>query len=222
MNENNRRAIVWDVIERIAFRPNPSASWLSVYAKTLHKLWGVEPNWSRFTPDDHFAVPFLTMNCNYLIESAAKYSASLVQDSSKARCHWCNHIDPAYLSKGSLYSASSATVRYPRMQRTQLRGDIEAVLDGMIFHPRCHTHLEDLGIRQVQLDHDRGGLSSHEVRIGGGIENPYVFLFHLRYQFCLVSNEFRNAERHRLINLFVGSVENNQNVNARDLFNFQH
>ena len=41
MNDNKRRAIVWDMIERLAFRPNPPASWLGVYAKTLHGPWGV-------------------------------------------------------------------------------------------------------------------------------------------------------------------------------------
>ena len=34
-------------------------------------------------------------------------------------------------------------------------------------------------------------LSPHEVRVSGGIENAFVFLFHLRYQFCLVSEETR-------------------------------
>ena len=218
MNDNKRRAIVWDMIERLAFRPNPPASWLGVYAKTLHRFWGEQPMRDHFALDDNFSVTFLNLKCSHFIESVAKYSVSLIQDSSTVRCYWQNHIDPEYLSKGSLYSASG---RYPRQQRAQLQRDIEAVLYGMIFHPRCHAHLEDLGVRHVQLDHDRGGLSSHEVRIGGGIENPYVFLFHLRYQFCLVSNQVRQSERQRLIDLFERSIRGNQNVNARDLFDYK-
>ena len=214
MNDNRRRAIVWDMIERLAFRPKPPESWLGVYAKTLHGLWGVEPIWGRFALNDHFDIPFFMLKCDYLIESIDKYSVSLIQDPSTVRCYWQNHIDSKYLSKGSLYSASG---RYPLQQRAQLQRDIEAVLDGMIFHPRCHTHFEDLG---VQLDQSKGGLSSHEVRIGGGIENPYVFLFHLRYQFCLVSNHVRQTERQRLIDLFKRSISNNQDVSAKDLFNF--
>ena len=218
MNDNKRRAIVWDTIERLAFRPNPPASWLAFYARTLHGLWGVEPMWDRFALNDYFDIPFLMLKCDYLIESIDKYSVSLIQDSSIVRCYWQNHIDPEYLSKGSLYSASG---RYPRQQRAQLQRDIEAVLDGMLFHPRCHTHFEDLGILPVQLDRDRGGLSSHEVRIGGGIENPYVFLFHLRYQFCLVSSQARDDEKTRLIDLFENAIRNNDStVNARNLFNF--
>ena len=218
MTENERRAIVWDTIERIAFRPPSPKKWLGVYAKTLHRLWGMEPMWGRFACNDQFDVPFLMLNCNYSIESVAKYSVSLLQDSSTVRCFWQNHIDPQYLSKGSLYSAVG---RYPQQQKAQLRSDIEAVFNGMIFHPRCHTHLEDLGIHHVQLDRGKGGLSSREVRIGGGIENPYIFLFHLRYQFCLVSSQVRQSERQRLIDLFERLIRNNQNVNARDLFDYK-
>jgi len=218
MNDNKRRAIVWDTIERLAFRPNPPKSWLGVYAKTLHGIWGVEPMWNRFALNDHFDIPFLMLKCDFLIESVAKYSVSLIQDSSTVRCHWQNHIDPEYLSKGPLYSASG---RYPREQRAQLQRDIEAVLDGMLFHPRCHAHLEYLVGRNVQLDQGSGGLSSYEIRIGGGIENPYVFLFHLRYQFCLVSAQSRGREKTRLIDLFENAIRNDLTVNARDLFDFR-
>ena len=218
MTGNERRAIVWDTIERTAFRPNPPARWLGVYAKTLHRLWGLDPMWDRFALNDHIDVPFLMLKCDYQIESVAKYSFSLIQNLPTFRCYWENHIDPGSLSKGALYSA---TEPYPHQQRAQLQGDIETVVDGMIFHPRCHAHLEKLGIQQMQLDQDRDGVELHEVRIGGGIENPYVFLFHLRYQFCLVHKDVRRNERQRLIDLFERSIRDRQSVNARDLFNFK-
>ena len=219
MNRNKRRAIVWDTIERLAFRPDSPTSWLGVYATTLHRLWPVGRFWGCFGLNDIIDIPFLMLKCDYQIDSVAKYSVSLIQDSPTARCHWQNQIDPDFISKGSLYSANG---RYPRDQRAQLQGDIEAVLDGMIFHPRCHTHLEELGTRHVRLDQEKGGLESHEIRIGGGIENPYVFLFHLRYQFCLVHKDVRQTERRRLIDLFEKSImEREQNVTARDLFNYR-
>ncbi len=220
MKDNERRAIVWDKIERLAFRPNSPAGWLGVYAKTLHGLWGVEPMWNRLALDDHFNVPFLSLICDYSIDSLEKYSVSLIAD----RCYWQNHIDPGsfkkpYFSKGALYSASS---RFPHQKKEKLRKDVKKVLYGMIFHPRCHSHLEALGSRWVQLDQDRDGLSSKEVRIGGGIENPYVFLFHLRYQFCLVSKQARQTERQRLIDLFERAIRHKKkNVNTRELFDYK-
>jgi hypothetical protein len=133
--------------------------------------------------------------------------------------HWKFHVDPEFHSKASLQTSVD---KYPHQQMGELRRDVEAVLNGMLFHPRCHAHLEDLGGWHVQLDQNSGGLSSHEVRIGGGIENSYVFLFHLRYQFCLVSDQARNDEKTRLIGLFENAIKNNDStVTARDLFNFQ-
>ena len=137
--------------------------------------------------------------------------------------HWKFHVDPGFHSKASLQTTVD---KYPH-QMGELRRDVEAVLNGMLFHPRCHTHLEDLGIRHVQLDREKGGLKSHEIRIGGGIENPYVFLFHLRYQFCLVHTDARRNERLRLVDLFENAIKNknatrnkNATVSARALFNF--
>jgi hypothetical protein len=222
VNDKKRRAIVWEIIERIAFRPSSSndcRSWLGVYAKTLHDLWGIDQTVNRYDSADSIDIPFLMLKCNFTIKSVAEFSVSLIQDPSAVCCYWANHIVPIYLSKGALFSENT---RYPSQQRsTQLRGDIEAVLNGMIFHPRCHTHLEDIGIKPVQLATDKDGLSTREARIGGGIENPYIFLFHLRYQFCLVSNRVRQDERTRLIGLFEDAINHNHtSVNARDLFNF--
>jgi len=221
MNQTERRAIVWDTIERIAFRPssnNDRSTWLGVYAKTLHKLWGMEPMWNHFGSSDIFDIPFLDLKCDYTIENAEKYSVSL-QNSTTSCNYWQNDIDPKYLSKASLYPANA---QYPSQQRAHLQRDIKAVLDGMLFHPRCHTHIENIGIPPMQLDPDKGGLSSHEVRIGGGIENSYIFLFHLRYQFCLVADQVRQTERQRLIDLFDDAIRHNNStvVSPRDLHNF--
>jgi hypothetical protein len=218
MNDNKRQAIVWDTIERLAFRPSSDSdrgAWLGVYARTLHTLWGIEPMWDHFVPNDIINIPFLDMECHFNIENLEKYSVSLIQESSPDLCYWQSHIDPEYLSKGSLYSTNG---RYPRQQRARLQRDIKAVLDGMIFHPRCHVHLQNL---VYELDPNSGGLSSHEIRIGGGIENAYVFLFHLRFQFCLVSNQTRDNEKVRLIDLFENAIWNKLTVSARDLFNFR-
>ena len=222
MNDNERRAIVWETIERIAFRPNQPANWLSVYARTLHNLWGMDRIWAHFRQNDEFIIPFLNLKCCFLIESKSKYNISFVHDSSDCQ-HWQFHVDPGFLSKASLQTCVG---NYPQKQMDELSRDVEAVLNGMLFHPRCHIHLEYLGIPKVQLDQSKGGLSSHDVRIGGGVENPFIFLFHLRYQFCLVHTDARRDERQRLIALFESSIRSGhkkevKEVNARCLFNYK-
>ena len=65
-------------------------------------------------------------------------------------------------------------------------------------------------------------LSPHEVRVSGGIENAFVFLFHLRYQFCLVSEETRHSERSRLVNLFTKAIDERKvKVSAGELFDIR-
>ncbi|MCD6486124.1 MAG: hypothetical protein J7K35_02185, partial [Syntrophobacterales bacterium] len=142
MNANKRRAIVWDKIERLAFRPNPPTKWLGVYAKTLHNLWGMDQVWARFGPVDKFIVTFLNLKCCHFIESESKYEFSFVHDSSDC-LHWKIHVDPGFLSKASLQTPVDS---YPseKMDKKLYR-DVDAVLNGMIFHPCCHTHLEGLG-----------------------------------------------------------------------------
>jgi hypothetical protein len=217
MNDNKRRAIVWDTIERIAFRPNPPAKWLGVYAKTLHDLWGMDRIFARFGLNDEFTVTFLNLRCKHKIESESKYEFSFVHDSSDC-LHLKIHVDPKFCSKASLQVPAG---NYPRQQMGKLSKDVQDVLDGMLFHPRCHVHLEDLGVRYMQLDPEKGGLELHDIRIGGGIENPYIFLLHLRYQFCLVHKDVRRDESQRLIDLFERSIKDNQSVNAKALFNFK-
>ena len=220
MDKKERLAIVWDIIERVAFQPktdNECGTWLGVYAKTLHKLWEVEPVQKCFSSRHIFDIPFSKMQCDCHIESVEEYSISLMDLSADIN-YWHCHIDPRYFSYASLYSSSA---HYPHQQLNELERDVETVLDGMLFHPRCHTHIDKIGVQGRPIDLDVGGLSLHEVRIGVGIENPYVFLFHLRYQCCLVADPARREEKHRLIELFYHSIKNKvQNVSARDLCDF--
>jgi hypothetical protein len=71
-----------------------------------------------------------------------------------------------------------------------------------------HTHIEEHGLMQSAAT-SPPLLALHEIRVSGGIENAFVFLFHLRYQFCLVSDEARGFERNRLVNLFTTAISRN-------------
>ncbi len=91
----------------------------------------------------------------------------------------------------------------------------------MIFHPRTHTHVEEYGL-MLSAPPPLPLLALREIRIGGGIENAFVFLFHLRYQFCLVSEETRGTERARLVNLFTTAIRGNEaHVPPGELFGFR-
>jgi hypothetical protein len=57
--------------------------------------------------------------------------------------------------------------------------DIKIVLESMISHPAIHVHLEHI---------------SHEFRIGFNTKNPFLFLFHIAFQFCDLENNLHNSE----------------------------
>jgi hypothetical protein len=218
LSDAERRAIVWDTVERMAFRPQKPKRWIGVFKRTLHTLWKVEPfPWEN----GKFALPIPDLECRYHAETVEKYNSQLVRHSVNATV-WRIEVDPEYLSRAALHDASG---KYPHQARqSRLRRDVELVLDGMLFHPRNHTHLSELGIGVPERPDLRPADRSRklEVRIGGGIENSFIFLFHLRYQFCLIS-EVRKEERRRLVELFTNAISvNRPTVTARDLFDFRY
>jgi hypothetical protein len=126
-------------------------------------------------------------------------------------------VDPERVSKSASYNESRD---YRIQDGRYLEIDVQNVLDAMIFHPRNHTHLKDCGLIASLL----GGqaLDVQEIRVGGGIENAFVFLFHLRYQFCLVSEETRTRERKRLTDLFTSAIRGRRRtLPPNELFDFQ-
>ena len=219
MTEEKRRyAIVWDAIERMAFRPVRPKTWLSLYKNTLPRLWGLQDGDVKTRINSGFDADFLNISCEYRIEEMGKYSGTISMLADASRAIWTIHVDPDFISKSALYNAAE---RYPDKDRKRhLRGDIQAVLEGMLFHPRHHSHLEDLGVTTTLMETINHGV--HQVRIGGNIENAYVFLYHLRYQFCIVSDSARQEEQNRLIDLFMTAIlENSHTVPAGKLFNFK-
>ena len=82
-------------------------------------------------------------------------------------------------------------------------GDIGAVVDSLIIHPTPHQHLES-------------PLDNHDIRIGGGLINPFLYLFHLRVQLC-PDKDMRTAERKRLISLFDVAIRKNSAIKPNDL-----
>jgi len=202
---DERSAIVWATIERIAFSPSGKdrTSWMRIFALTLPGIWGVEP-WGlgHLKNNDNFPIPsFPGMVCNFAIKDSSKFAVGIHRKGVPASI-WHVETDPAYCSQACL---SVPTTPYPGRSTNHLRSDVERVLDGMIFHPRCHSHLSILDRGMDEGSANFTGLDPHEIRLGGGIENPYVFLLHLRYQFCLVES-IRKNERDRLILLFESAI----------------
>lgn len=217
--ELKRLAFVWDTIERLAFKPSDQKHWLSVFERTLHTLWGIHAADVQTRRLAGFDILPLNVACEYTVETALKYSVSIMNVAAQDSCCWTVHVDPSYVSKAAWPVKMD---KYPRQEQEKcLRKDITRVLNGMVFHPRNHAHGDLLGIAP-DLGAAGPGLPCHEMRLGGGIENAFAFLTHLRYQFCLLSKDVREAEKTRLVNLFTTAISNKRPViTPADLFNFK-
>jgi hypothetical protein len=216
MNERQRRAITWETIERIAFQPKDQASWLQIYGRSLGPFWRVQAA-DVVLEINGFEAGFLNLACQYQVEALHEYNVRIINAASDRKYSWSLEVDPAYCSKASLVGPQQS---YPRQDMGKhLQADVKAVLEGMLFHPRAHCHGEDI---EMTLSLTDGALSAHEVRLGGGIENAFTFLTHLRYQFCLVSEDVRKAEKTRLVDLFTTAISEKRSVvPAANLFDFR-
>ena len=223
MTGNERRAIVWDRVEQLAFRPeDKKESWLRCYSKKLHNLLQLEPIWIKDGSQGHFQIAEVKIKCEYRIESQNSYVACLRQMGSE-RTIWSVHVDADYLSKAALHMAE---VDYPETEiEHHLRSDIESVLDGMLLHPRNHVHLSALGFKTAG-DNDPACkmLKAKKIRVTSSAYNGFTFLYHVAFQICVVSQPARDQERIRLTKLFekaMRRVNPFQKVDPRNLFDFQ-
>jgi len=216
MIERQRRAIVWDTIERIAFQPKDPSGWLKKFGVSLDRFWQTQNGDVQIT-ENGFDAWFLNVACEYEVEARDKYSVSIINAKSDRKLSWSLHVDSSYCSKSSLVVVPGV---YPTPHvANDLRGDVTAVLDGMLFHPCNHCHGEDM---ELTMNLASTSLSSHEVRVGGGIENAFVFLTHLRFQFCLLNEELRNTEKTRLIELFTKAIKDKRHsVPAKEILNLK-
>jgi hypothetical protein len=213
MVEKDRLTIVWREIESKAFHPlgREIETWLQVYKRSLSKLWDIAPS-PAGKSNASFNLPISSFQCCFSNddEKGLKFTVAI---SSAERTFWHLEVDPGYYSKTD---GLNQTKNYPREHKNNrdLEKDIEIVLDGMLFHPHCHMHGDKLNIQPL----GNHALDSHEIRLGGGIENLFIFLAHVRYQFCLVSHDKREEEKSRLVKLFTGAITDNQNITPVQLF----
>jgi hypothetical protein len=216
MDEKERRAIVWREIESKAFHPfgKKIERWLQIYKRSLPNLWEVaQPLPGK--PDDPFDLPISSLQCWFFNGdgSGLKFTAAI---SAAERTFWQLEVDSGFYSKTD---GLNQTKEYPSEHKNDrdLKSDVETVLDGMLFHPRCHIHGDKLAIPSL----DNHALDPHEIRLGGGIENLFMFLAHVRYQFCLVSPDKRNEEQSRLVQLCTAAIAHKSNITPAQLFPIQ-
>jgi hypothetical protein len=205
------QTVLWQKIIEIAFSPKKDEikSWLHHYCKGLKDFWGIENlPWPNNTLSNSVKHAPYAITIDFNLEALQKPKISLILE--EADFIMDHDVDTAYFCPKE-HILSICFPFYKNVFLKFTKDHVSNVLDGMIFHTRAHQHLG------YPYKDDR-----HEIRIGGGIDNPFLYLFNLRYQLCPNPDE-REREETRLVTLFECKLRElpgnpSTTINAKELF----
>lgn len=208
------RAYLWQDIIRLGFCPSgekEQKKWLHQYLKSLRDFF--ELNSSPAPPKSNSKIEFsysisIGLDIEGSITKKDKFMVKFLYlpPSHNSALIWNHDVDGTYFTFPIQDFLTHHNQRNPARRKffdKDFDEDIKLVLDGLIFHPAAHQHIES-------------PIDKHEIRIGGGIGNAFLFLFHLRYQFCPF-DEKRKAEERRLVELFKNALRENSQLAASQL-----
>lgn len=215
MSGNNVLTFIWKEIIRLGFSPkkdNEIKKWMNLYFGSLDGFWGLnEYPFNRKKETIDFNELNLSIQLKGFNKNLMRSPVSIdFYDIDKELIIWSHDVDNKYFFISDYINEikdkdfmGKSDANLDKFRKSITKEKIKAVLDGLIFHPRVHQHMHFL-------------FDNHEIRIGGGIENPFLFLFHLRYQLC-PSLEQKEAEEERLIELFKNYFEKNKKITKSEL-----
>ncbi len=213
------QAYLWQEVIRLGFSPSSDKDkklWLVQYGKSLKEFWEIEeypptPKWKSTYTTSLSSSTKINILIDYSISNLSKFSVKFLYIPNKQELMWTHDVDNNYF----LFPKQSILNKYQKFKQSKKEFKnfapsvrtkiISEISDGLLFHPAVHQHINS-------------PIDEHEIRIGGGIYNPFVFLFHLRYQLC-PDEDKRNNEKKRLAQLFEKAIVNNTILKANDLLN---
>lgn len=209
INEQTVRAYLWQDAIRLGFSPASKKDqkiWLHQYGQSLKEFWGIDcyPN----PPSDNKSFIIAEISClstldlhlEYAVESSQKFSVRFSYNQKILM--WTHDVDNQYFTFPAQPFLTYHNKRSSVIDRFT-PNDVKAIIEGLLLHPAAHMHL-------------KSPIDNHAIRVGGGIDNPFQFLFHLRYQLCPFPQK-REAERDRLIVLFSEAIKDNTPITAHRL-----
>jgi hypothetical protein len=211
MNSEIIQAYLWQEIIIMGFSPSSDKdkkSWLIQYGKsledfaefTVQKLPTVR---NRSIEGSLDGASNLNMMLEYSISKSSKFAVRFLYNlNGKFELMWIHDVDDKYFKFPNPLFLTEYNQRKNALKKFKA-DDIEKVIDGLLCHPVVHQHIES-------------PIDKHEIRIGGGIDNAFLFLFQLRYQLCPLQGK-RKAEKDRLINLFQDAIQKKKTIAINQL-----
>ena len=198
MDNDIIQAYLWHDIIRLGFSPSGNKdkkSWLNMYGKSLKDFWEIDeyppnPKMNKDISAELSCAASLNIGLSYSITNITKFVVSFFPSLDRSHQDWKHDVDSSFFA----FPEQSLLSKYQKAKaaKTKISTEhTENVLNGLIFHPMAHQHIKtDLNF----------------IRIGGGINNPFLYLFHLRYQLCPDETK-RKEEKERLITLFENALK---------------
>ena len=212
MDKQMIRAYLWQAVIRLGFCPastKDQQGWLYQYGQSIKDFWETSyPKPPRMENGRITAVidctDILNLSLIYQVDSTHKFSVRFRYSYTlnDKKLIWIHDVDGNFFCfPPQLFLSRDG------QEKVALKGfvpdDVEAVIDGLLLHPKAHQHIES-------------PINNHDIRIGGGIDNPFLYLFHLRYQLCPIPVK-QNTERDRLVALFSSALRSNRYIAANKL-----
>ena len=209
MDNDIIQAYLWQEVIRLGFSPSGSKDikkWLKMYGESLFKFWEIDaypphPKSNGKITANLSCAASLNMVLNYSFTNINKFAVTFSPFFDRINILWVHDVDGGSYFVFPERSLLSKYRKGKEAIKKVSAKHVEEVLNGLIFHPGAHQHINT---------------DFHKIRIGGGIYNPFLYLFHLRYQLCPDKTK-RNEEKKRLITLFESAVKNDTPVTANAL-----
>jgi len=211
-------AYLWQDIIRLGFSPastKDKKNWLFQYGQSLKQFWEVE-GYSK-PPQSKGNILSSTINSpihlglcfEYAIQSNDKFSVTLMYSPpvKDKELMWCHDMDGQYFSFPNQLLLTDHKKRHSAIKEMS-DINISNVIDSLFMHPTPHQHIES-------------PIDDHNIRIGGGLLNPFLYLFHLRVQLCPIQVRC-DAEKARLVHLFKDAMQNNSPISVNKLMELPH
>jgi len=210
MLDKTTNIYIWTVIERILFSPisdKEIKSWFRQYYKFSLKLWEKEVDWNKsnnykLVLNDNFQIFFKTPF------DLPKFSVDISYKKAIQSIHYDNS---KYFSKIDLVDIFNSGIDKEYLRKLKQvkpsREEIRNVLTSMIVHPDLHVHFY-----KEKFIEEKDIKPSNYIRLGFNTNNPFMFLYHLAFQFCdyktnFKESEMKQAEFKRLVDLVENNIE---------------
>jgi len=201
MSPERRRTHIWDMIARHAFTPRDvgeRARWLHCFSRMIPRYLEnprVSPPQGGGTSfAGVFGCQSLDFECRYSIQPDRADFTML-----RPSCEWQFGIE------STVFACVPCLHEWNEGIDEVCEEDVAEVLRGMVGHPRAHLHIHEDSF-------------PHEVRIGTGLHEPFLFLFQLLFQLRIDQN-MRDTEMNRLRRIFcVDWLRTEHDVSPQKLF----